>query len=467
MIQLGNTTITTLVTGPWNTGLTNVYNPPSVTMSTSANAWYAFTLPTPFLYTGGNLIFEMSNAGNATSGITINQFTAPYLGLMYGSTGGTTGTADAATAVFGFDMIPAAPPDNAGVDSLITPAMDGMFCSGDQLVTVRVRNLGMNRIDSVKVNWSVGGVLQPQVNLVTTIDSIAADPNNFAIVPLGTANFPYNLPTAVKAWTSLPNGVPDTKPSDDTLTVSITALRQGVNINTLPTDTAICIGATITLDADTQPAHPVYMWSTGAVTQSIQTNSAGTYTVVFQNLDDCSDTATVQVTVIPDAAAYLAANDNGGGSYTFTLVAPQNIATCTWDFGDGSPIETGLGPKNHTYTHVETDTVTVIVSNECGSHQLNYTVLQTKTGVDNVSALQKSLSLYPNPGKDKVTLGATKGEIHISRVEVYDLTGKRVFISDVTGDKLDMDISQLAQGIYHVAITTNKGTATKKLEIVR
>src|SRR5690606_8528456 len=47
---------------------------------------------------------------------------------------------------------PMAPPDNAGVDSLVNPPIDGMFCSGYQDVKVRVRNLGVNQISSLTVN---------------------------------------------------------------------------------------------------------------------------------------------------------------------------------------------------------------------------------------------------------------------------------------------------------------------------
>jgi hypothetical protein len=108
-IKMGNTTLTTLTSGTWNGGLTTVYLNTSASITTSANGWLAIPLQTVFYYTGGPLIFELSQTSGSSSGITVNQFTVSSRnGRMYGSTssGSSTG-ADAATACFGFDAAPA------------------------------------------------------------------------------------------------------------------------------------------------------------------------------------------------------------------------------------------------------------------------------------------------------------------------------------------------------------------------
>lgn len=51
-----------------------------------------------------------------------------------------------------------APPNNAGVDTLINPEGSGDFCSGKQLVVVRVSNLGNNALSNVDVDWKLNGV---------------------------------------------------------------------------------------------------------------------------------------------------------------------------------------------------------------------------------------------------------------------------------------------------------------------
>src|SRR5690606_4680878 len=49
-------------------------------------------------------------------------------------------------------------PNNAGITGF--PGMSGGFCWGTQPVSVKVRNFGSNKIDSVMIGWEVNGVLQ-------------------------------------------------------------------------------------------------------------------------------------------------------------------------------------------------------------------------------------------------------------------------------------------------------------------
>jgi len=107
VIKMGNSTLTTLTSGTWNAPLTTVYSASSVSITTTANGWLQFALPTPFIYTGGSIILEISHQTTSTSGIYLNQYTVSSRnGRMYGTSSSSTSTgADAATACFGFDAI--------------------------------------------------------------------------------------------------------------------------------------------------------------------------------------------------------------------------------------------------------------------------------------------------------------------------------------------------------------------------
>jgi hypothetical protein len=107
-VKLGNTSLTSLST-TWITGLTTVYNPSSVTLNYTANGWMQINLTTPFQYTGGNIILEISQINYDdyyTSELTINQFTVSGRnGRTYGNTANANPTAsDNRTAVFKFDL---------------------------------------------------------------------------------------------------------------------------------------------------------------------------------------------------------------------------------------------------------------------------------------------------------------------------------------------------------------------------
>ncbi|MBL7683971.1 MAG: hypothetical protein JNK00_11485 [Flavipsychrobacter sp.] len=105
--------------------------------------------------------------------------------------------------------------NNASADAIVEPA--GTFCPGDYVVKVRIKNNGNNVINSVKINWELDFVLQPQISWNTPIPYNTGTPgSNEVIVTLGTINFGA-APRTFKVWTSLPNNVQDPIAADDTL----------------------------------------------------------------------------------------------------------------------------------------------------------------------------------------------------------------------------------------------------------
>ncbi|MBO7489439.1 MAG: leucine-rich repeat protein [Bacteroidales bacterium] len=68
--------------------------------------------------------------------------------------------------------------------------------------------------------------------------------------------------------------------------------------------------------------------------------------------------------------------------------------------------------------------------------------------------------LMPNPASDRVTVASS---FRIGEVELYDLNGKLLARQKVDGLQTALDISALAAGTYIVRVTTNNGTAYKKL----
>ena len=70
--------------------------------------------------------------------------------------------------------------------------------------------------------------------------------------------------------------------------------------------------------------------------------------------------------------------------------------------------------------------------------------------------------LMPNPASEAVTVASS---FRIGEVELYDLNGKRLICHKVDGLQTALDISSLTSGTYIVRVTTNNGTAYKKLVV--
>ncbi len=126
-------------------------------------------------------------------------------------------------------------PNNMSASAFVNPGTG--FCSGNQMVTVRVQNTGSNTVDSVMVGWSVNGVFQSNnwVTFTPPLGNVSSSNNTFD-VDLGNYNFSPGTHT-LKAWTKLPNNVVDTVVSNDTVTVTRTTQLSGTyTINSaLPT----------------------------------------------------------------------------------------------------------------------------------------------------------------------------------------------------------------------------------------
>jgi hypothetical protein len=393
--------------------------------------------------------------------------------LVYG---GGVGIDPCASAYYGechdynVTILPLAPPNNAGIGSLVNPAPNEAFCSNSfKDVTVSVVNLGNNALNTANVYWSLDGVMQPSTTLPVALPNYK---DSVSIV-LGTVLFPTTAPRVIKAWTALPNGVADTDHTDDTLNSSPAAIMQGVDVHVTPNDTTICIGNTIVLDAGEHPLNPFYIWENGSLDRTHTVSADGVYTVKVQNNIGCFDIDTVIVTVHPEPLINsIAIIDNGDMSFTFNAIGVQNISSYTWDFDDASNnVDQPGSPTQliHEFAVCGEYNVTLTVRNDCGEITATRLVKIdcNTTGIDNLSALQKEISVFPNPSVSKVTI-ANKAHIKMKEVSIVNLMGQSVYKNEkVNAEQLELNISAFSAGIYNVMINTEKGMVTKKLEVIK
>jgi|GEM_PF-700513 len=453
-------------------GLTQAFS--GIIIPPNTNQWIDIPLATPFVYDG---ISSIVIAGWET--------TPGY--SSYNSTFRATWTTSTRTIGFYSDVIvpsPTAPPtaiaahtsypniqfeflvdpDNTGISAITLPAEGIAFCSGPQLVTANIHNYGNSVVNNVTVHWTIDGVAQAPVNYTTPIDMENTIAGPDAEVVLGVVVFPYNSPLTIAAWTSMPNGVNDTNGENDSTSRTITAELQGItDFNIIPADTLICEGDSITMDAGLHPNDPVYVWSEGSVMQHLTVAAGGAYWVTVQNADGCSATDTVNVTVHPDpVASDIAVIDNGDGTFTFSLMGPQFIDNHYWDFGNGI---TRIGPGPHTVEYAEgIYNATVTLSNMCG--QITLTRVITATGITEWNGISPLVDVYPNPGSDIITLRSS-GDVQLQQLKVYNLLGQEVLRADVHAHTYVWHVSQLANGVYHLVLETNKGLVRKKIEVLR
>lgn len=175
----------------------------------------------------------------------------------------------------------------------------GNYCSGAIPVELMIGNSGTNNINTLQINWTVNGILQTPVNYTSTLVPVgSATGQSFDTVSLGNANLnPGN--NQIVAWTSLPNGAPDSQPANDTAkTVAVpTTFTVTASIDTICANQTSIVSLT-----------PASGYAEGALAWEYSTNGTSWQTIPN------SDTVNYGVTNIGTPTQYRARILTGGNN---------------------------------------------------------------------------------------------------------------------------------------------------------
>ncbi|HEY8958809.1 gliding motility-associated C-terminal domain-containing protein, partial [Chitinophaga sp.] len=172
----------------------------------------------------------------------------------------------------------------------------------------------------------VGNVYLPTYTLVAVTPA-----NAVTGLPRSQNNNVFNLNGATSASFIITDG--RTGCSSDTVTYNLSYIQKPM-VN-LGNDTTICGGNSLILDAG--PANFAYQikWSTGATTQRININQAGTYWVNVSN-GECATTDTIHVGLVPTPLVDIPDTTICRGQ-TVKLDAYVNGGTYLWSNGSTEP----------------------------------------------------------------------------------------------------------------------------------
>ncbi|MCB9234713.1 MAG: T9SS type A sorting domain-containing protein [Bacteroidia bacterium] len=160
-----------------------------------------------------------------------------------------------------------------------------------------------------------------------------------------------------------------------------------------------------------------------------------------------------------------------GGSFTYSVLGNMVTFTSTvsgtvtyaWDFGDGSGTSTQANPT-YTYANAGFYTVTLVISNACGS--------QTITNQVDVVSVDRELesigiNVYPNPTLGNLTLHFVSFTGKDVQVRVTSLDGKLISmrtLAQVTpGQKVSMNLDQVPAGVYILTLTSNQQVYSSRI----
>jgi PKD repeat protein len=240
---------------------------------------------------------------------------------------------------------------------------------------------------------------------------------------------------------------------------SATSTSINVNVSNAPiptitaTSTTACSGDTVILSSSTADS---YVWSTGQTTQSIAlTASSANITVTTVNANACNGVGMSQPTSVTFTATPTAAGSftTSGNVATFTNTS-TGAGSYSWDFGDFS--NSSASAPTHAYAANGAYTVTLTAINGNCTSTTTFTV-NISVALDELQGI--TLNLYPNPANQEVNIALNGAALE--SVVVIDQFGRTVKVSNVS----NINVSDLATGVYQVILYTDKGNITRRLVV--
>jgi len=216
----------------------------------------------------------------------------------------------------------------------------------------------------------------------------------------------------------------------------------------LGADLNICIGDTVQLSA-TQYPNAKYLWtpsnagfSSDTIYNPTVVPSTTTYYYCNLNINDCRNRDSLFVFVNPLPLADF--------TYTpgFLTVDVTSIsdpsAQYTWDFGDGSPQQTGFTAQ-HNYTATGTYDICCYMQAICGVDSICKTVTITNVGIGELDS--KEFVVYNLPGVWEIKSNAV-----IQNYSLMNAMGQVVYSNIDYMSNIVLNNEQLPEGIYLLQI---------------
>ena len=170
---------------------------------------------------------------------------------------------------------------------------------------------------------------------------------------------------------------------------------------------------------------------------------------------------TEYISVESDPVANFDAMANGL-EYTFIDMSSANVDEYIWDFGDGNT--SNEANPVHTFATAGVYSVSLTVSNECGSHTFMTEVSAMPSSIENV--FFSDFSVRPNPFTDQIVVGATLAYASKVKITILDNIGREVSSFDIDGVSTfsqNIEMRDQASGLYILVIQAEDNIITKKV----
>lgn len=248
-------------------------------------------------------------------------------------------------------------------------------------------------------------------------------------------------------------------------TGSITVTEVSAPVITLDATTSFCEDASVEIEAQVDDANATITWNGEAGTTTLVVNEGNTYTIVATNNDGCSSSASIVVTENPKPTVTGIDYTTTGGSASFSADGATHVTAYEWNFGDGSPTSDDNSPT-HSYSEDNEYTITLTVSNDCGTESVTTTIIISTSGIAENDLGQ--ISIFPVPATEIVNI-EYQGAYEMETLVVMNSLGQIVFNGKINqGGNHQLNVENYATGLYHMNIILSNGDIIqRKFDVIK
>lgn len=189
---------------------------------------------------------------------------------------------------------------------------------------------------------------------------------------------------------------------------------------------------------------------------------SGTYTDLTTNAFGCIKTITTILTV--NSVTALPVTVSG-----ITLTAPNTGVTYKWMDCENA-YSYLLGETGQTFTPVRNGEYAVEITSVDGCKDTSVCTQIMSVSLDEYVVSASDINVYPNPASSVVSIDIAKMNPNENvTVRIFDAVGKLIESSELSASNnlLELEVTNLAEGIYTISVSNDYFSTSKKLTVVK
>jgi hypothetical protein len=237
-------------------------------------------------------------------------------------------------------------------------------------------------------------------------------------------------------------------------------VKPSPNVSIFVFKPSVCEGQPVTLSAAGAQS---YTWNTGAMGQTMMDSpmSNTTYTVIGSNAFGCTGMSTQAIVVNPLPTVVASNVPSVSCVGQNILFSGSGASTYTWTSINAYAVGTQVIIQSPMVSTVYN--VTGTDANGCEKTVSLVQTVEVCTGIRANASGLSNLNVYPNPTEGLFTVELKNGLG--KTIELSDVTGRVILISQTESDQFDLNIGTLSKGVYYLKVKSDN--AVEILKVVK